>query len=1671
MAVMQGWTLSLWRERWLRAPRPRLLNVLFIRCLILMWGFSPARADEPASLIDTMVLYTPSARTGAGGTAAIRLQIAQAVREANEVFQNSGVHARIRLVHAGMTFYTESGSVSTDIIRLRNSSDRHMEHMHRLRNLFAADLVCLVTETGDDWLFYGIQGPAAKDAFSIVRRPHLTGNYFFPVALSFNFGCQTERAYADSEAAFPFAYGHTFLTDRGWFSTVEAFAAERLPIFSNPNIYIYNGRAGIPLHLPGPADNTSALNQTAPQVAAFRGRSIRSIPPHVSIVTPSEPTTAKRGEGLKFEAVASDPDGKIQQLDLFAGDQWIASAKGPRLTTWWKKPRVGTHRVVAVATDNTGVSTVSAAVGVEIRAAAANDKFANRQRIVGTNATVQASNWGATSEHDEPNHAEGRARHSLWWTWTAPADGLLWVDTSGSSNTTVAAIYRGNQLSNLRPVPRDDLGGGFRCRVSAGTVYQIAIDSLYHFAGNVSLHLVFGQRVANDDFENRQLLAGAHVQTEGSLEFGTVQAGEPAPYGVAKHSLWYSWTASEAGVLDLKLTGGDTWYQHVAALQGDSLTNLTVLPAILSSDEFGFRVEPGDSLQIVVNGQNTPGIDCDGCRFNLKLDFSPKPVNDDFADSLELAGARQIVTNSMRAATSEAGEGTVTDSLFGNSVWWHWVAPASGRIIISSTHSVFETFFHVRTGDSMLNSTLVAYGLPLAMDVVGGTRYSIAARGKAEQVVMKLLFSGLLLASPVNGSNFPAGSDIPIHVAATEFDAPLTRVEFFEGETLLGIATDVPFSMVWSNAPAGDHHLKAIAYDINGETHTLPAIEFAVNPTNDNVANAALLAGTGVYVEGTTRGATHEAGERAHSGPSLSGSVWYSWTAPNSGSMTVALDSEYPGSPGFAVYADSPSLNPVVSSHLWHGASFMALQGRKYLIAVDLVGYRSDFRLHISEPPPNDKFSDAMLIASTGVLITGRNTGATLESKENSHSQSGGQSVWWKWTAPVDGRLTVTSPVPFRRSEFPPTLRAFTGSSISALTPFLGDWNPWQQPAFAVTGGTTYAICADGRWEPEGIAFSLAFLPNPSNDLFIAAAALEGTNVITHGNSTLATLEPGEPDHFQFQTEPSLWYSWTAPGRGLVTLGATGTNAPNVAVYTGTHFGELNRFGRFSLNNHRFHTEAGIAYRFAVCGNPGEFELALQFFPAPPNDLFAARIPLGGFMATAQGNSRVSTREPGEPWPPYYAFDGTVWYSWVSPANGRARVTAAEHPIAVYMGSALSNLVSVTAANYDLVTFDALAGRQYEIAIGGGVYQPDFFELTVQFPKVQLVGPTNGAQFAYGSPIPMVAGTLDLHGTIRTVEFLDGSNVVATVAGPPFEFAYAHAAAGFRALRARATDENGLVTEGDAVEITVRPPNDDFAQRLTLSGSSITLSSSNQTATSEPLERLPLGALGNTVWWSWTAPASGQVTVTNTGFASGFFGLNHPLLSTFTAVSDFSVIIDVLLPESPEYGFSQGPVVAVYTGSELANLTLKGSNTVQHCASCEWRQFPSFTFDAVADATYFISVDGLNSSSGVTTVSLELDAEQAMYSGAPILLPLTLSLASATNLQTGHMVKLKGLSGTGPVVIYATTNLAEWDVVWSNSPPASQFEFHDPQSVGEAGRFYKAIQLQPGSHSNSLHRR
>jgi len=286
--------------------------------------------------------------------------------------------------------------------------------------------------------------------------------------------------------------------------------------------------------------------------------------------------------------------------------------------------------------------------------------------------------------------------------------------------------------------------------------------------------------------------------------------------------------------------------------------------------------------------------------------------------------------------------------------------------------------------------------------------------------------------------------------------------------------------------------------------------------------------------------------------------------------------------------------------------------------------------------PPNDGFSFPRDIVGSSVSLSGLNGGATRESGEPDHLPVGGSlgenSVWYRWTAPTTGRVSVNTCT----SSFDTALAAYTGgTTFPSLTQVANDDDGCDAPngsgsqiSFDAVAGTSYRIAVAGfraNTMGEGMfTLKVGYAP-PPNDDFAAAQPINRAPASVAGRTVGATREPDEPDHLPpfggIRGERSVWYSWTAPTSGRVFLNTCTTNIDTIlAVYMGGSLASLsqiasNQNGDGCAEGSRlsFNAVEGRDYSIAVATtrsrNEGSFVLKLDRQPRPTADyeLFNSR--------------------------------------------------------------------------------------------------------------------------------------------------------------------------------------------------------------------------------------------------------------------------------------------------------------------------------------------------------------------------------------------------------------------------------------------------------------------------------
>ena len=296
-----------------------------------------------------------------------------------------------------------------------------------------------------------------------------------------------------------------------------------------------------------------------------------------------------------------------------------------------------------------------------------------------------------------------------------------------------------------------------------------------------------------------------------------------------------------------------------------------------------FLASAGDEFQIALDGNDffvPPALPAvtEG-SLALRIEATPPPINDDFADATVLAGATSVEPGGARfhladrfgynwGAGKEPGEPSHAGDQGGASVWYSWTAPETGSAQVGVCCGPLS--LGVYLGGAVGALTEVRPSAFGTLPVVAGTTYRFAVDGRYELLVGAARVGSFDLM--VSMALSPAGSlplEDPPPVAGTAVVpaspggiAPRTvldsrRVRPGARTAIFGFSADAAGATFrcgldarravpcrspksYSNLPPGQHLFKVYAVDPAGNADSTPVTtRFAIGPAKRKPGRAA----------------------------------------------------------------------------------------------------------------------------------------------------------------------------------------------------------------------------------------------------------------------------------------------------------------------------------------------------------------------------------------------------------------------------------------------------------------------------------------------------------------------------------------------------------------------------------------------------------------------------------------------------------------------------------------------------------------------------------------------------------------------------------------------------------------------------------------------------------------
>ena len=367
-----------------------------------------------------------------------------------------------------------------------------------------------------------------------------------------------------------------------------------------------------------------------------------------------------------------------------------------------------------------------------------NDDFASVIELTGQEGSTALDLMHATPEPGEPDFYEdsGRPVSSVWYSWTAPADGPIRFEVSAPERNVILPeivarheridVYRGEKITSLS----NESSGlwGTQWFSQEGITYFIRVSSASRGTASL-LRWTTQVRPINDNFAEASILVGGTGSVKGSTAGATLESGES--FGQFSSTTWYKWIAPSDGVWTFERTGSG----RLMVFAGDDFQTLRLVSSMTGVYAY-FPASSGTEYYIAIAEERNES----GAEYSIN--WEPRTENEPLESNDLYLGATTIESNSFGENFVDAVNTSTVEPLEPIDAgvltkWWSWQSPESrsytwkllDREDGGSSHTRLRVSMY--EGESLENLVLIGKtgpGAPYSfiVDVIEDQRYSVA---------------------------------------------------------------------------------------------------------------------------------------------------------------------------------------------------------------------------------------------------------------------------------------------------------------------------------------------------------------------------------------------------------------------------------------------------------------------------------------------------------------------------------------------------------------------------------------------------------------------------------------------------------------------------------------------------------------------------------------------------------------------------------------------------------------------------------------------------------------------------------------------------------------------------------------------------------------------------------
>lgn len=633
---------------------------------------------------------------------------------------------------------------------------------------------------------------------------------------------------------------------------------------TSPYTFVWNNPAnGVDSLIAKATDNEGAVTTSATVIVFVSNAS--NVAPSVSITSPANNANFLTPATVTVTANATDSDGSIYKVEFYDGTNLLGTSTTSPYSFTGTVNDAGNYTITAKATDNGGLTTTSSVVNivvtnpikptVSITLPTNNANFLPPATITITATAADANGTVTQVAFYNGTTLIGTSTTSPYsFNWTNVPLGtytITAVATDNDGNTTISDAV--NITVSKVPCVGTAVSGDYSYEVftDAGRVYfkfrplsPIAGSSsaiIYVRPGTSGAYPGYNMTASGSDFTYSQAIANS-VNTSFYFSYNVPAGGErnsstdPHSYVVGTQCVAGAPTVSITSPTDaanftapasvtITATAADSdgtinrvEFYSGATLLGTSTTspysyNWTNVAAgtyalTAKAVDNANLTATSSTVNIVVNAPNANGY----CGTAANGDYEYKAVT-----------VGNVVTYTMHPLSPIAGCAYaliyVREGLTGGYPGYAMSASGTDFIFTKTITSGTPTSFYFTyqtppAGERNSSASPHSYTVGANCTGITGTPPTVS------------------ITSPASNATYTEIANITITANAADTDGTISKVEFYNGATLIGTATSSPYTITWNNVVAGNYSLTAKATDNSTLSTTSSEVKISVSLDN-----------------------------------------------------------------------------------------------------------------------------------------------------------------------------------------------------------------------------------------------------------------------------------------------------------------------------------------------------------------------------------------------------------------------------------------------------------------------------------------------------------------------------------------------------------------------------------------------------------------------------------------------------------------------------------------------------------------------------------------------------------------------------------------------------------------------------------------------------------------------